>query len=102
MQPGAETVSKWLTDAEQDVAVRELNGCFYCSGPKGRNPECPEHGDHAQLVADNARLRALIKDAEWSGDRGLAYPVCPWCGGEKGIADHLVKCPAFTVAGEVK
>lgn len=41
--------------------------CFYCGGPRGRNPECPDHGDEARAAAtiarlekDNARLQGQV------------------------------------------
>ncbi len=59
-----------------------------------------------QVDADNARMRALVKDAEWSGATGReGDPACPWCSAEpKPIEDglHAADCPAFTPSGEVK
>ena len=63
-----------------------------------------------QLKADNARLRALIKDKEYAhvggeydeGDGYRAqYDECPWCGGDA-VKRHADDCPAFTPEGEVK
>ena len=54
------------------------------------------------LQADNARLRAVIKEAEKSGDRPGAYPMCPWCQSEPGDKDRHADCPAFTPEGEVR
>lgn len=54
------------------------------------------------LQADNARLRAVIKEAEKSGDRPGAYPTCPWCQSEPGDKDRHADCPAFTPEGEVR
>ena len=54
-----------------------------------------------QLKADNARLRALVKEAEWSDGC-----ICHHCGTntyrdeQPGI--HDADCPAFTPEGEVK
>ena len=62
------------------------------------------------LKADNARLRALIKDKEYAhvggeydeGDGYRAqYDECPWCGGDA-VKRHADDCPAFTPEGEVK
>jgi hypothetical protein len=51
---------------------------------------------------DNARLRALIKQAEFANKAETASGAgafCPWCGIEDG---HRDDCPAFTPEGEVK
>lgn len=56
---------------------------------------------------DNARLRALIKDAEW-GDGTQGGRWCPWCQSkeERGhyakTPDCATDCPAFTPEGTVK
>lgn len=48
-------------------------------------------------LADNARLRALVK----AGERGThVYPICPWCEWDGG--GHRADCPAFTPEGLVK
>lgn len=78
-------------------------------------PSCDLPGHHAELIAeirkqraDNARLRALVKDSEWyAGDR---EHWCQWCGDAYGDAAHVVRpkdghaptCPAFTPDGVVK
>jgi len=55
-------------------------------------------------IDDNARLRALIKTAEWDGNyEGAA--CCPWC--ERNWAPprgakHDDECSAFTPSGEVR
>ena len=57
------------------------------------------------LVADNERLRALIKAAEWGDQCGrLGDPSCPWCGVELGGRHEGMgsECPAFAVTGEVR
>lgn len=48
-----------------------------------------------RLQADNARLKALIKEAE----RTPYEHACPWCWAE---TEHAHDCPAFTPEGEVK
>lgn len=61
-----------------------------------------------RLEQDNARLRALIKEAEWNGiggERGMECNVCPWCDEDaftKHRHDDTYQCPAFTPEGEVK
>lgn len=54
------------------------------------------------LLADLDRLRAVIKEAEKSGDRPGAYPMCPWCQSEPGDKDRHAECPAFTPEGVVR
>lgn len=63
-------------------------------------------GYHAELIeavrrerADNARLRALAKAAEWK-DAG----ACPWCWADRDArhGEHGDSCPAFTPEGEVR
>lgn len=57
------------------------------------------------LKKDNARLRALIKQAEWAGGWNASANKCEWCDTEAGWpkpAPHTADCPAFTVTGEVK
>jgi hypothetical protein len=69
------------------------------------------------LRADNARLRALIKQAEDGGYASISLlKVCTWCRAyrnngddhfkhvERGTKDepHRSDCPAFTPEGEVK
>lgn len=50
------------------------------------------------ILADNARLRALIKEAEWPD-----YPdKCPWCFGGCGSGTHSSDCEAFTPSGKVR
>lgn len=51
-------------------------------------------------MEDNARLRALIKDAEWADTR--QNPACPWCEVEKVIGKHTAGCRAFFRNGAVK
>lgn len=46
------------------------------------------------LMADNERLRALIKAVEWSEYR------CPWCGEKRD--EHESECPAFSSDGKVR
>jgi hypothetical protein len=61
-----------------------------------------------QLEADNARLRGLIKDKEWSGtmvqqwtgDRYRLYGTCIHCN-KTPLDSHSPDCPAFTPEGEV-
>ena len=63
----------------------------------------------SSLEADNARLRALIKQAEY-GDHTHYEDSCPWCGcvaiGHRWTKldepPHSDDCPAFTPTGEVK
>lgn len=52
---------------------------------------------------ENARLRALIKDAEWQGDVQEEM-ACPWCHAERDDDQrkHAADCPAFTVEGLVR
>jgi hypothetical protein len=50
----------------------------------------------AQLAGerkDNARLRGLVKQAEWEG--GADDRECPWCGFTKAAGRHGAECPAF-------
>ena len=59
----------------------------------------------AATVADNARLRALVKAKEWA-IWVQNSSECPWCGRdgpEAGrVERHADDCPAFTPSGEVK
>ena len=53
--------------------------------------------------ADNARLRALIKDRQWSA--GYDGTDCPWCDGTSDVAGaprHNATCTAFTPDGVVR
>lgn len=43
------------------TAEAPISGCFYCAGPDGRNPWCPEHGDDAILRRDLARYRSALQ-----------------------------------------
>lgn len=75
-------------------------------------PHCPRWVNPMGWTADEwraevARLRALIKAAEWADDyRDLS--ACPWCqasretGGVKPNSTHAADCPAFTPEGEVR
>ena len=68
-----------------------------------------EHCDGCEgdLRADNARLRALVKDAE----RNIESE-CSWCGADRSRTErnndasayepHAAHCPAFTPDGVVK
>ena len=49
------------------------------------------------LQEDNARLRGLIKEAQWNHGEGRG---CPWCFEIE--FEHTDKCPACTRDGEVK
>lgn len=58
------------------------------------------------LVADNARLRGLVKGVEQVFDGDCSF-ICPWC--EQGYANscaqkitHATACPAFTPDGVVR
>lgn len=56
------------------------------------------------MVADNARLRKLVKDAEHGN---AEYGCCPWCGaGDWQSAGpslpHAPTCPAFMPDGMVR
>ena len=61
--------------------------------------------DVPKLLADNARLRALVKQAEWRYEDDALIRVCNWCPGwdrTPGELKHETYCPAFTVEGNVK
>lgn len=67
--------------------------------------------DVEALLADNARLRALVKAAEWEGCHcrmDVEPNGCPWCNGDTyGSRDlpkrtHADDCPAFTADGVVR
>ena len=70
-------------------------------------PGCTGSDEFKTLEADNARLRALIKGAEW-GDGTQGGRWCPWCQSkeERGhyakTQDCATDCPAFTPEGAVK
>ena len=54
------------------------------------------------LLADNARLRALVKAQEWGAENvSRIEPICPWCGAPTDN-EHAPDCPAFTPTGEVR
>lgn len=67
-----------------------------------------------EFEADNARLRALIKQAEWKAEWSEEGGECPWCealqrqlryGNGRPVektGKHAADCPAFTPEGEVK
>lgn len=57
----------------------------------------------AGLVADNERLRGLLKQVEFEANDGCCEggPICPWCGEDKGHR-HQSSCPAFLPDGQVK
>ncbi len=65
--------------------------------------ENSDEGDPAEtllLLDDNARLRALIKDAERaSGYQSYHSVTCPWCDSE---TQHSAECHAFDPDGTVK
>ena len=77
-------------------------------------PHCPRWVNPMGWTADEwraevARLRALIKAAEWEGQQGRdADDACPWCGirretgGTEPNSTHANDCPAFTPEGEVR
>lgn len=50
-----------------------------------------------KLHEENARLRGLIKEAQWNHGEGRG---CPWC--FEIDFEHTDKCPACTRDGEVK
>ena len=108
-------MSDWL---KREKTLAECGFCW----TDDINWECPEHGREAMrdaalahfkalsenLKADNARLRALVKDSEWhAGDR---EGWCQFCGSMDDGADgmalkedlHSPRCPAFTPEGVVK
>lgn len=69
-----------------------------------------ENAEVESLRADNARLRALIKDTE-TGSACSDGDFCPWCWapcGEypakepHGSHPKRPRCPAFTPEGEVR
>lgn len=59
--------------------------------------EEPEVED--SVLAENHRLRALIKEAEMAAMDRDRCAECPWCGLGK---PHAVDCKAFTPEGEVR
>ncbi len=56
---------------------------------------------YSNLLRDVVRLRALIKEQEWSGGGPDQVPECPWCE-ELTTRPHHATCSAFTPAGEVR
>lgn len=70
--------------------------CIWCE--PGSTAMLPED----RVFADNERLRALIKAAEWA-DQQRGDPWCPWCKAN-GVTDkkHRADCPTFTPEGEVR
>lgn len=52
-----------------------------------------------EAQADNERLRALIKAAEWKAEWCEAGGACPWC---DAINTHAATCPAFATEGRVR
>ncbi len=64
-----------------------------------------------RLRADNARLRALIADKEYTHCGGEteegegyseSYGACPWCGKDGHGPDRNDDCPAFSAPGVVR
>jgi hypothetical protein len=54
-----------------------------------------------RFAADNQRLRALIKSAEFANRaQAITEGWCPWCDWAEG--EHGPNCPAFTPDGKVK
>ncbi len=60
---------------------------------------------YRMLADDNARLRTLIKETEWSGESG-GCAVCPFCSGVTTgtgtVSDGHNECRAFNPDGTVK
>lgn len=61
------------------------------------------------VLADNARLRGLVKEAEREGrHESEVADICPWCHFVRGFngvefkKTHAADCPAFTTDGEVR
>ncbi len=59
---------------------------------------CAVEEERDEARADNARLRALVRQAEWwTGDA----ECCGWCGAYY-HSIHADDCPAFTPDGTVR
>lgn len=97
-----------MTDLGKDVRQLEKQLIAERDGWKTRLFEMQNAA--IDLAKDNARLRALIKDAEFEGCVGRdSDTACPWCGEEpaqsRGADDRRidhVDCPAFSAPGVVR
>ena len=81
-------------DHHPDLILREEDGRFVAEA-RTLLPEA---------LAEIARLRALVKEAEWA-DRDHWEPpdgFCPWCSAAASDRDHAADCPAFHPNGEVR
>lgn len=81
------------------------------SDQRRMDDEARQFAENERLWADNARLRALVKSAEWGGCHcrmDVEPSGCPWCIGDTyGLVDlpkntHAPDCPAFTAEGVVR
>ncbi len=85
-----------------DRAALEAVECFPCLAKSGSPDLCASCRHNRAVVAywqgEAARLRALVKDAQWVFDDGY----CPWCKANIEPGQHDPSCPAFTPDGEVR
>lgn len=117
----AATPGPWEQDEESNDALSiKSHGCvtamvfgnaFLGEEAQGQNAHFIAHSrtDIPNLIAeirrlqqDNARLRKIIKGAEWYFEPYTQHEECPWCVIDRNEEDHRDDCPAFTPEGEVK
>jgi hypothetical protein len=77
-----------------------IEAAILSAADEGVGPTEQAFIDLEELRADNARLRALIKDAECT--RAPQCAECPWCQADVSGGEKHFECPAFTATGEVK
>ena len=74
-----------------------FNYCRVCAAEGGSTR--PPH-DIPALLAEVARLRGLIAQAEWQAEDGSDHDAsCPWCRQFAFLGRHATDCPAFSAPG---
>lgn len=83
-----ETTNEWIDNGDRQWLGKEALDCLDAV---------------AWLLREHARLRGLILDVEWAGDR-QGDPCCPWCREEwrPGQINQHKACKAFSLPGMVR